>query len=226
MSMVTFDGATGYLVRAKTQRAGVVLLPTIYGVNPFVRDIAAALATDGITTLIWDIYEGAALPAGFDEARRRAGLLRDGPALAAMRKCVDYLANEIGVASVGTLGFCLGGRYCFILGARERRLTACVSVYPSIHTANEGGQTEDAVTLAAEIACPVQVIYPGRDQITSRATFDRLQHNLQSRPAAATVIQLHPLAEHGFMHNEAPENLAADRRARPLIAPFLNACLA
>lgn len=62
MTNITFDGAAGYLVRAKTQRAGVVLLPTIFGVNPFVRDWASMLAEHGITTLIWDIYPGADLP--------------------------------------------------------------------------------------------------------------------------------------------------------------------
>jgi carboxymethylenebutenolidase len=221
MSAITFDGVTGYLVRAKTQAAGVVLLPTIFGVNPFVRDFASALATDGITTLIWDIYSGEALPGGFDEARERAGKLRDGSSLTAMGKCVDFLANELRVAAIGTIGFCLGGRYVLTLGAHDKRLGACVSVYPSI----PGGPDDDAVTHAGEIACPVQVIYPGRDYITSNETFQRLQQTLQSRPSAATVMQLHPLAAHGFMHNDGPENQLADRQARPLVAPFLTACL-
>jgi len=224
MTNITFDGAAGYLVRAKTQRAGVVLLPTIYGVNPFVRDIAAELAAGGITTLIWDIYPGEALPADFDAAIKNASRMRDAPALAAMTKCVDFLVGELRVAAVGTLGFCLGGRYVFMLAAQDRRLAACASIYPSIHAPNQPGQDDDAVARAAAIACPVQLVYPGRDHITTNDTFFRLQHNLQRRDAA-TVVLHYPAAGHGFLHNDAPENQAAARQARPLIPAFLAGCL-
>ncbi|HUZ72092.1 MAG TPA: dienelactone hydrolase family protein [Stellaceae bacterium] len=224
MTTITFDGAAGYLVRAKTQRAGVVLLPTIFGVNPFVRDWASTLAEHGITALVWDIYPGEDLPGDYNAAIKAAGRLRDAPALAAMTKCVDFLAGELHVTTVGTMGFCLGGRYVFMLAAQDRRLAACAAIYPSIHAPNQPSQDEDAVARAAAIACPVQLVYPGRDHITSNETFHRLQQNLQRRDAP-TAVQYYPTAGHGFLHNDAPENQAAARQARPLISAFLAGCL-
>ena len=225
MSTVTLDGASGFLVRAKSQRAGVVLLPTIFGVNPFVREFAASLAADGISTLIWDPYPDEDLPQGFDAARARGGQLRDTPSLDAMSICVDFLMGELRVDHVGTIGFCLGGRYGLLLAARDNRIGACASVYPSIHAPRNANQEEDAVSRAAEIGCPVQLLYPGRDNVTSNETFYRLQQALQRR-TAPTVVQLYPQADHGFMHNDGPENKIADRHARPLVTAFLQTCLA
>jgi len=225
MSTVTLDGASGFLVRAKHQRAGVVLLPTIFGVNPFVRDFAGQLATDGISTLIWDPYPGEPLPQGFDDARARGHQLRDTPSLDAMSICVDFLMDELRVDHVGTVGFCLGGRYVLLLAAKDARITACASVYPSIPAPRGPNQEEDAISRAAEIACPVQVLYPGRDHVTSNDTFSRLQQMLQRR-SAPTVIHLYPQADHGFMHNEGAENRVADRQGRPAVTAFLQSCLA
>ena len=225
MSTVTLDGASGFLVRAKHQRAGVVLLPTIFGVNPFVRDFAGQLATDGISTLIWDPYPGQALPQGFDDARARGHQLRDTSSLKAMTACVDFLKTELKIEQVGTIGFCLGGRYVLLLAAKDRRISACASVYPSIPMPRSPTQEEDAIALAAAIACPVQVLYPGRDHVTSNETFFQLQQALQKR-SAPTVIHLYPQADHGFMHNDGDENRVADRQGRPAVTAFLQSCLA
>ncbi|HZT51144.1 MAG TPA: dienelactone hydrolase family protein [Stellaceae bacterium] len=224
MSTVSLNGASGYLVRAKTQRAGVVLLPTIFGVNPFVRDYAAALAADGISTLIWDIYPGEALPQGFDESRARAGKLQDPVALKAMTACVDFLKTELKIEHVGTIGFCLGGRFVFLLAARDRRIEACAAVYPSIREPRPANQPDDAVAIAGDVPCPVQLLYPGRDNVTSNDTFFRLQQSLQRRKAP-TIVQYYPEADHGFMHNEGAANAVADRLARPQVSAFLAACL-
>lgn len=225
MSTVTFGGASGFLVRAKSQRSGVVLLPTIFGVNPFVRDYAAQLANDGISTLIWDPYPGQALPQGYDEARARGHQLHDTTSLKAMTACVDFLKTELRIEQVGTIGFCLGGRYVLLLAAKDARISACAAVYPSIPMPRSPTQEEDAIALAAAIACPVQVLYPGRDHVTSNETFFQLQQALQKR-AAPSVIQLYPKADHGFMHNDGDENRIADRQARPLVTAFLRSCLA
>lgn len=141
-----------------------------------------------------------------------------------MTKCVDFLVDELRLVNVGTMGFCLGGRYCFMLAAQERRLKACASIYPSIHAPNLPTQDEDAVARAAAAACPMLLVYPGRDHITSNDTFRRLQQNLQQREAA-TVVQYYPQAEHGFLHNDAPANRDAACQARPLIPAFLAGCL-
>lgn len=225
MSMIELDGASGYLVRAQHPRAGVVLLPTIFGVNKFTQEFAERLAAAGLTTMVWDPYAGEALPASREAAMSRAGNLRDGPSLDAMSICIDHLMGELRLDAVGTVGFCLGGRYCLMLAASDTRIGACSAVYPSIHSPKFDNQDEDAVQRAGEIACPVQLIYPGRDRVMNTETFHRLQDSLQRR-TAPTMVQLYPEADHAFMHTEGEANAAADRQARPLVRGFLEASLA
>jgi carboxymethylenebutenolidase len=225
MSTITLDGASGFLTRAKHPRAGVVLLPTIYGVNPFMKEFAAHLAEAGLTSLVWDPYPDEPPPAGFDAALKRGEELRDGPSLDGMAMCIDYLMGELRLDAVGTLGFCLGGRYCLLLAAREKRLGACVSVYPSIHSPRRPNQDEDAIARAADIACPVHVVYPGRDNVTNNEVFYRLQQTLQQRQAQ-TMVQLFPAADHGFMHNPGAINQTAAQQTTPLATSFLQTCLA
>lgn len=225
MTTIDLDGASGYLVKAPKQRAGVVLLPTIFGVNRFMRDYAEALAARGLTSLVWDPYPGDDLPGSYEAALAKAGNLRDMPSLDGMSICVDYLLSEHRVDAVGAIGFCLGGRYVLLLGARESRLGAAVAVYPSIHSPKNANQDEDAVVRAGEIACPVQVLYPGKDRVTTNDIFYRLQETLERRPAPTSIL-LYPDADHGFMHTAGTRNEEADRQARPQIATFLEACLA
>ena len=225
MSTITLDGASGFLTRAKQPRAGVVLLPTIYGVNPFMTEFAAHLAEAGLTSLVWDPYPGDPLPSGFDAALQRGGQLRDGPSLDGMAKCVDYLMGELRLDHVGTLGFCLGGRYCLLLAARDKRIDACVAIYPSIHARRNANQDEDVLARAVDIACPVHVVYPGRDNVTTNDVFYRLQQTLQQRQVQ-TMIQLFPAADHGFMHNPGAVNQTAAQQTTPLATNFLQTCLA
>lgn len=225
MSRIELDGASGFLVRADKQVGGIVLLPTIYGVNPFVRDFAQTLAAQGLTTLIWDPYSGDALPQSYDAARTKSAELRDTMSLDAMAICVDHLMSELRIDAVGALGFCLGGRYVLLLGARDPRLAAAVAVYPSIHEPKRPNQDEDVLVRARDISCPVQVIYPGKDHVTSNATFHRLQDGLQQRAAPSSIL-LYPGADHGFMHEAGAANESADRQSRPQIAAFLAASLA
>jgi carboxymethylenebutenolidase len=224
MSTITLDGASGHLAAAKKPRAGVLLLPTIFGVNRFVTEYSASLAERGLSTFAWDPYSGEALPKNFDEALARAKELRDGPSLDAMSIGVDFLMGELRLDKVAVIGFCLGGRYGLLLAARETRIEACVAVYPSIEQPRRQNQDEDAAIRASEIPCPVQLVMPGHDTVTSADTYERLKTALERR-AADTSVELYPAAHHGFLHSPGAENEAAARHARPLIAAFLEAYL-
>jgi len=225
MSTITLDGASGHLAEAKKPRGGVLLLPTIYGLNRFAKDFCASLAERGLTTLAWDPYSGEALPTSRDEALARASELRDGPSFDAMSISIDFLMGELRLDKVATIGFCLGGRYCLLLAARETRIEACVAVYPSIEAPRRSNQDEDAVIRAGEIPCPVQLLMPGHDTVTSAETYFRLKTALERR-AADTAVHIYPAASHGFMHTPSAPNDEAAKHARPLVAAFLEAYLA
>ena len=68
------------------------------------------------------------------------------------------------------------------LAAREPRLAACVSYFPSIR--DQPPATEaNPTAVADQIGCSVQVLYGTADHVTSLATFAALRTALEARVA-------------------------------------------
>jgi dienelactone hydrolase len=88
ISPATIDtgAVTGDLARSESPRAGVLVLPTISGVDGFARERARSLAEAGFSTLVWDPYPGAIPPQQMPAAQARAAKLSDN-AVAAMSDC-------------------------------------------------------------------------------------------------------------------------------------------
>lgn len=233
---VTVDGLRGYLVRPeRPATAGVLVLPTIAGIEERLRDYCAWLIEAGLLALAWDPFSAypadlpvqERLPIGRDQ-------LDDRPARQEQLRWLDYLYGELRLERVGVMGFCLGGRMVFPLAAGEPRIHACVAYHPSIYEAPPPPLHLDAVAAAREVPCPVQVLYPGRDHVTSQSTLHALRAALESR-AAPTAVHVYPGAEHGFMEavnpvtghdrRSNPANVEATRLAWPQTAAFLRACL-
>ena len=58
-------------------QGGVLILPTIFGVNEFARQYADTLASAGMTTAVWDINSGLPLTTDYQECIKRARTLTD-----------------------------------------------------------------------------------------------------------------------------------------------------
>jgi carboxymethylenebutenolidase len=219
-------GLAGFLAQPDAPtNGGVVILPTIFGVNGFVRGYAETLARAGLAAAVWDLYEGLPLTTDYEESKSRARKLSDAGMQAAVKKWLDYMLDDLKLTSVGVLGFCLGGRYVLMTAARDARIKACAAAYPSIESPRLPNQEQDAVALAADIRCPVHIVQPGHDHVASVETYAALKEALHKR-AAPTIWQYYPDAEHGFMHRKEPAaNPAATVIASPQLVAFLKACL-
>jgi carboxymethylenebutenolidase len=206
-------------------RSGVLILPTIFGVNDFARSFADTLANAGLSAAVWDINSDLPLTADYQECIKRARTLTDARVAAVVTQWLDAMLGEFGLSSVAVVGFCIGGRFALLQAAHDQRLRACAAAYPSIENPRLANQERDALSLAATIACPVQMLRPGNDHVTSPETYDALTRTLLAR-RAPTAIQLYPEAEHGFMHRKTPDaNIAATLLASPQIVAFLAACM-
>jgi carboxymethylenebutenolidase len=207
-------------------RAGVVILPTIFGVNAFARGYAETLARAGLAAAVWDHYDGGPLPKDYEEAKARGHALSDGGMLTAVGRWLDHMLGELALSSVGVIGFCMGGRYALNVAARDQRIAACAAAYPSIEMPRPSYHTQDTLALAADIRCPVNVVEPGHDHVASPQTYAELKRILTAR-AAPTIWQYYPAAEHGFMHRPEPAaNPAATLIASPQLTGFLTGALA
>src|SRR3954447_4055621 len=104
------DGVNGYLYRAENERGGLLMLPHSVGIQAEIRREAESLATDGITTLLWDPYPGwdsEAAAAGTNKEPRPP--VTDDEAVAQGALCLDYLLGTLGLGAVGLIGYCMGG---------------------------------------------------------------------------------------------------------------------
>jgi carboxymethylenebutenolidase len=220
------SGLFGFLAQPDTPtKGGVVILPTIFGVNAFVRGYAETLARAGLAAAVWDHYEGLPLTTDYEESKTRARKLSDAGMHAVIKRWIDYMLGELQLTSVGAIGFCLGGRYVLMAAARDKRIKACAAAYPSIEMPRPPNQEQDALALAADIPCPVHIVEPGHDHVASPETYAALKATLTKR-AAPTIWQYYPDAEHGFMHRDKPPaNPAASAVASPQLVAFLTACL-
>ncbi len=216
----------GHISHAERPRGGVLMLPTITGVDAHMKDLAARLAQVGFTSLIWNPYPGEPSPADVAAAQPHAGKLNDG-GLDAMSACIDHLIGPLKLPAVAVVGFCLGGRYAVLLAAKDKRVIGCVPFYPSIRVPMSPNQTLDAIALAAEIACPVHLVHGTADQVFLHPAFLKLRDVLCERKAPTTV-QVHPGAVHSFMRPDLhtnPANAAAARLSWPPAVAFLETCL-
>ena len=220
------SGLFGFLAQPDAPtKAGVVILPTIFGVNAFVRGYAETLAGAGLAAAVWDLYEGLPLTTDYEESKKRARTITDAAMHGVVKKWIDYMAGDLRLTSIGVLGFCLGGRFVLMTAAHDKRIKACAAAYPSIENPRPANQEQDSLALAADITCPVHVVQPGHDHVASPQTYATLKETLHKR-AAPTIWQYYPDAEHGFMHRKEPAaNPAASVIASPQLVGFLQGCL-
>jgi carboxymethylenebutenolidase len=167
---------------------GMLLLPSRRGLSPHLRRYADEIAAAGVTALAWDHFHGrdvADLP--LEQLMALTGTLSDAAAHAEQTRLLETLVTNLGLRQVGVIGWCMGGRYALLLAARDRRLAACVAYHPTIRRPLPAHQTEDAVALAREIACPVQAIYPGGDQVVPPAIFAELREASEANRVATAL---------------------------------------
>lgn len=223
---VAQNGLHGYLAQPETPgKGGVLIVPTIFGVNAFVRGYADTLARAGLTAAGCDLYSGLPLVTDYEESLARARKLNDELIETIMGRWLDHLQRDLKVPALGIIGFCLGGRLALMRAAHDERIKACGAAYPSIENPMRPNQSQDVLKLAANIRCPVHICQPGHDHVASVETYRTLKDVLNGR-SAPTIWQYYPQAEHGFMHRKEPAaNPAATVIASPQLVAFLAACL-
>jgi carboxymethylenebutenolidase len=203
-------------------RGGVLLLPTNAGASGINKKHSSQLAQAGLTTLLWDPFpDHDSLPKE-DERSAWSAAVEDDWAIEGQSRWLTYMQEELGVETLGTLGFCMGGRLALLLGAKDHRLAAVTAFYPTVRKPKPERQTYDAIALCPEIRCPATLVCPGQDHITTQEVYADLRRALRARPEA-TVAQVYPDAGHGFLQAGKPE--AACKMAWPQAIDFMKACL-
>jgi carboxymethylenebutenolidase len=111
------DGETvyGWLARPRDANGalpGLIVIHEWWGLNDNVRDEAARLAAEGYVALAVDLYGGRTATEVRDAMGLSQGLTKNpGPAEENLRQAYRYLDQVAGAPRIGTIGWCLGGRW-------------------------------------------------------------------------------------------------------------------
>jgi carboxymethylenebutenolidase len=192
---------------------GVLVLMEIFGVGPYIRRACERLAELGYVAMAPDLYrriapglELAHDDAGMAEAMETVQRLDGEGAVADAVVALGALRAlpEVGEgAPVGAVGFCLGGRLAFGLGAAGSP-DAIVCYY--------GSGIADTLDSAGAISCPALFHFGGEDQFIPRADAERVAEAVAQRPDWEIAIQGD--GGHAFDNHEAPRFHRPEAAAR------------
>jgi len=100
---------TGYLAGAEGS-AAILVIQEWWGLNDNIRTMARELAAEGYTALAVDLYEGeAATDAEAARALVSSAMEQPERLVENLRQAHRYLTEELGMETVGVIGWCFGG---------------------------------------------------------------------------------------------------------------------
>ncbi|MFH9551903.1 dienelactone hydrolase family protein [Streptomyces sp. NPDC017435] len=227
---ITVAGLNAYLSRPrKASTGGMLLLPSVNGISPQLREFADGLAAAGVNALSWDLWRGR--PGSDDVSELETQLqwaseLDDESSLSEVGRLLDHMFDELGCRQVGVIGWCVGGRFALLLGGADSRLANVVAYHPTVPGSPAPNHTLDATEFTARIAGPAMILYPGADEVVPVESFHRLQDALNSRTTGPSIAHVYPGAGHGFtaraLHGD-PVNKAATDLSWPQVIAFIRA---
>jgi carboxymethylenebutenolidase len=203
---------------------GLVVIQEIFGLDDYLRSVAADLAEAGYVVVVPELFhriapgwssthdeEGVAasmkVASGFDPAQGLADVLA---AVAHLRSLPSVTGG------VGVLGFCLGGSLAFAAAAEGDPDTA-VSFY--------GSTVAASIADLGRVTCPIQFHFGGRDPYIPRSDVAVVEAAVATHPGAEIHVQEE--AGHAFHNHVAPmfHHPEAAARAWELTTDFLRRTL-
>jgi carboxymethylenebutenolidase len=144
---------------------GIVILPDVRGLYRFYEELALRFAERGYPAIAFD-YFGRTAGVGrrgedFEymphvQATTAEGIQTD------VAAAVEWLRMRGGVASVFTVGFCMGGRQSWLSAAGGHGLAGAIGFYGRPGPGQDG--TPGPAQRAGEMECPILALQAGDDQ--------------------------------------------------------------
>ncbi|WP_169814668.1 dienelactone hydrolase family protein [Nocardia pseudovaccinii] len=219
-------------------RSGVLLYPTIMGIDDAMRSFAQAFADAGMYAVVWDPYNGEDGVGDPMQMLAKSKEVEDRAAVRDLGLIVDHMRDELGLTSIAGIGWCFGGRIAIVHGGSDDRIQAVSAYNPTIWSpslppveiaghpvsrADFPGQTLDELALAATINGPVQVCHPAHD-FTPPVVYQELMDVLRTR-SNPTIYEFYPGVDHGFSYTPGQANEQAHRFAWATTLSMFSRCL-
>jgi carboxymethylenebutenolidase len=197
-------------------RGAIIVIQEIFGVNPGIRQKCDRLAAEGYLAvapdLFWRLQPATSLDpdveAEFTQALDLMGKFNQDAGIRDIEATIHHIRRTLGVAKVGCVGYCLGGRLAFMTAARTD-IDASVGYY--------GVGIDGLLHEKHAIAHPLMLHIPTADGFVPRETQEAMHAGLDDHPK----VTLHDYEglDHGFAtetgkrRHEDAANLADSRTA-------------
>ena len=197
-------------------RGAIIVIQEIFGVNLGIRKKCDKLAADGYLAvapdLFWQLEPGISLDPDieteFQQALDWMGKFDQDAGIRDIEATIHHIRRTHGIAKVGCVGYCLGGRLAFMTASRTD-IDASVGYY--------GVGIDGLLGEKHAIAHPLMLHIPTADGFVSRETQAAMHEGLDDHPK----VTLHDYegldhgfaTEHGKRRNEEAANLADSRTA-------------
>ncbi|MHB8634979.1 MAG: dienelactone hydrolase family protein [Fimbriimonadaceae bacterium] len=213
------DGATydGYLAKPESGSGpGVIVIQEWWGLVNHIKDLADRFAAEGFVALAPDLY-GGKVATEPDEAGKLMMSLNIAEAERILSLAIGRLLDDDATtsASVGAVGFCMGGQLALFAAGANPGVTACVDFY-GIHP--------NVTPSYQNFVGPVLGIFAERDTSASPAAVAALGAALDAHGKPHEFIT-YPGTDHAFFNDARPEvyNAAASQDAWARVLTFLRA---
>lgn len=213
-----------YVARpAGPAKAAIIVIPEIFGVNPGIRQKCHKWAAEGYLAvapdLFWRFAPGVELDPDVEaELQQAFGYFQqydptDG--VFDIEAVIHWIRREAGVAKVGCVGYCLGGRLAYMAAARTD-IDASVGYY--------GVMIDQMLGESHAIANPLMLHIPTADHFVTPKAKAAIHAGLDDHPK----VTLHDYAglDHGFAaelgnRRDAAGAELADRRTADFLTTNL-----
>jgi carboxymethylenebutenolidase len=191
------EQASGVLAtpEGKGPHPAVIVIQEWWGLNDWVKDQARALAKEGYVALAVDLYRGKVATQQEDAHQLMMGLSPD-RAIRDLKGAYAFLQarSDVRKERIGSIGWCMGGRYSLALATEEPSLGAVVAYY---------GAPPTDLDAIGRIKAPVLGNYGGEDKGPSPEQV-RLFEDLMKKAGKPIDVKIYPGAGHAFANVNNP----------------------
>lgn len=212
MPLVTIESArpstTGVLeIPESGSGPGVVLIQEWWGVVPHIADVAKRLAQAGFVALAVDFYRGIETTEP-DEAKKLMMGLQVAQAGADIAAGAEFLTDHSAVtgASIGTIGFCMGGGLSLLAPTVSERISSAVAFYPAM-------PWPDFSPSWARYRDKAALIHKAEsDEGFAGPRIAEYAREIQAHGGEVAIFD-YPGSEHAFFNDDRPEVYSAEHSA-------------
>lgn len=202
-------------------RGSVVVIQEAFGVNHHIEDVCRRLAREGYRAVAPHLYHRSGTTAfeygDFSTVRPAFDALTDADQLTDVDATLEYLRESTDCERIGIVGFCMGGRTSFMVGA-VRSLGAAVTYYGGGIVTERAPGRPSLMHLVPTIKTPWLGLFGQEDQSIPPEELDQLRWATAAAPVETDMV-VYPGAGHAFNSDPRPsyhEPSAKDAWSRTL----------